>query len=122
MSSEERKQNDLNLKTGASSWFTTLPIKEEGYIWNKQSFGICYLADMAGDWNEFQVIVHVVIHLIYNTLSSVQKKGSWLYATTIFAMQQRTCLPKKLVYLQKCPCRTTTAGVEWWNAFREDCE
>ena len=38
MSSEERKQNDLNLETGASSWLTTLPIKEEGYILNKQSF------------------------------------------------------------------------------------
>ena len=37
MSSEERKQNDLNLKTGASYWLTILPIKE-GYILNKQSF------------------------------------------------------------------------------------
>ena len=35
MSSEERKQNDLNLETGASSWLTTLPIKEERYILNK---------------------------------------------------------------------------------------
>ena len=38
MSSEERKQNDLNLETGASSWLTTLPIKEGGYILNKQNF------------------------------------------------------------------------------------
>ena len=38
MSSEEIKQNDLNLKTGASSWLKTLPIKEEGYVLNKQSF------------------------------------------------------------------------------------
>ena len=38
MSSEERKQNDLNLETGTSSWLTALPIKEEGYILNKQSF------------------------------------------------------------------------------------
>ena len=30
MSSEERKQNDLNFKTSASSWRTTLPIKREG--------------------------------------------------------------------------------------------
>ena len=30
MSSEERKKNDLNLETGASSWLKTLPIKEEG--------------------------------------------------------------------------------------------
>ena len=40
MSSGERKQNDLNLETGASSWLTTLPIKEEGYILNKQSFWV----------------------------------------------------------------------------------
>ena len=38
MSSEERKQNDLNLETGASFRLTTLPIKEEGYNLNKQSF------------------------------------------------------------------------------------
>ena len=38
MSSEERKQNDLNLEIGAFSWLTTLPIKEEGYVLNKQSF------------------------------------------------------------------------------------
>ena len=30
---------------------------------------------MAGDRNEFQVIVDVVIYLIYNRLSSVQKEG-----------------------------------------------
>ena len=38
MSSKERKQNDLNLETGASSWLTTLPIKEEGHILSNQSF------------------------------------------------------------------------------------
>ena len=38
MSSEERKQNDLILETGTSSWLKTLPIKEERYILNKQSF------------------------------------------------------------------------------------
>ena len=38
MISEERKQNDLRLETCTSSWLTTLPIKEEGYILNKQSF------------------------------------------------------------------------------------
>ena len=38
MSSEEKKRNDLNLETGASSWLTTPPIKEEGYVLNKQSF------------------------------------------------------------------------------------
>ena len=38
MSSQESKQNDLNLKTATSSWLTTLPIKEEGYVLNKQRF------------------------------------------------------------------------------------
>ena len=38
MISEERKQNDLRLETCTSSWLTTLRIKEEGYILNKQSF------------------------------------------------------------------------------------
>ena len=44
MSSEERKQIDLNLETGAFSWLTTLPVKKEGHILNKQS-----LSDMIGD-------------------------------------------------------------------------
>ena len=35
MSLEERKQNDFNLETGASSRLTTLSIKEDGYILNK---------------------------------------------------------------------------------------
>ena len=35
---KKRKQNDVNLKTGASSWLTTLPIKEKGYTLNKQGF------------------------------------------------------------------------------------
>ena len=47
MISEERKQNDLNLKTGASSWLPFLPIKEEGYIVNKPM--IWSLSNMAGD-------------------------------------------------------------------------
>ena len=38
MSSEERNQIDSNVKTGASSWLTTLPFKQEGYILNNQSF------------------------------------------------------------------------------------
>ena len=37
-SSEERKQHDLSLETGVSSWLKTLPINEEGYIPNKQIF------------------------------------------------------------------------------------
>ena len=49
MSSKERKQNDLNLETGASSWLTTLPIKEEGHILSNRVSGICYLSDMVGD-------------------------------------------------------------------------
>ena len=39
MNSEERKQNDLSEETGASTWLTTLPVKEEGYILNKQFLG-----------------------------------------------------------------------------------
>ena len=38
MSSEERKQNDLNLQIGRSFWLTTLPIKEQEYVLNKQIF------------------------------------------------------------------------------------
>ena len=38
ISSEERKQKDLNLETDVSSWLTILPNKEEWYILNKQSF------------------------------------------------------------------------------------
>ena len=49
MSSEERKENDLNLETGEPSWLTTLPIKEAGYILNKQSFWICNPSNMDGD-------------------------------------------------------------------------
>ena len=49
MSSEERKENNLNLETGEPSWLTTLPIKEAGYILNKQSFWICYPSNMDGD-------------------------------------------------------------------------
>ena len=90
MSSEERKEKDINLETDASSWLTTLSIKEEGYILSNVS-GICYLSGMAGDWNEFQVIVHIIIHLSYNGFSSVQKEGLWLYTTTTFEIQQQTC-------------------------------
>ena len=49
MSSEERKENDLNLETAEPSWLTTLPIKEAGYILNKQSFWICNPSNMDGD-------------------------------------------------------------------------
>ena len=38
MSSEERKQSDLNLETRRTSWLTTLPIKEEVYVLSKQNF------------------------------------------------------------------------------------
>ena len=91
MSSEERKENDLNLETGEPSWLTTLAIKEAGYILNKQSFWICYPSSMDGDWNKFYVIVHVVIHLICNTLSSIHKESFWLYAMTNIRNKRRTC-------------------------------
>ena len=48
MNLEERKKKDLKLETGASSWLTTLLIKEEGYILNKQSF--CNLPSIRYGW------------------------------------------------------------------------
>ena len=38
MNEAQRRQNDLNLETGASSWLTTLLINDEGYVLNKQCF------------------------------------------------------------------------------------
>ena len=36
--SQKKKKRASNLETGASSWLTILPVKEEGYILNTQSF------------------------------------------------------------------------------------
>lgn len=38
MSKEETRLNDINQELGASSWLTTLPIKDEGFTLNKQEF------------------------------------------------------------------------------------
>ena len=38
LNEEQKRLNDLNVEQGASSWLTTLPIKEKGYILNKQLF------------------------------------------------------------------------------------
>ena len=38
MNSEQLHTNDLNQKTGASAWLTTLPLKQEGYPLTKQLF------------------------------------------------------------------------------------
>ena len=35
---EQIRLIDINQETGASSWLTTIPLKEEGYMFNKQSF------------------------------------------------------------------------------------
>ena len=32
LNGEQKRLNDLNVEQGASSWLTTLPIKEEGYV------------------------------------------------------------------------------------------
>ena len=38
MSDEQRRLNEINRQQGASTWLTTLPIKEEGYTINKNCF------------------------------------------------------------------------------------
>ena len=38
LNDEQKRLNDLNLKTSTSAWLTTLPIKDEGYVLNKQCF------------------------------------------------------------------------------------
>ena len=38
MNEHQRKLNEINQQNGASIWLTTLPIKTEGYVLNKQSF------------------------------------------------------------------------------------
>ena len=38
MSDEQRRLNEINRQQGASTWLTTLPIREEGYTINKNCF------------------------------------------------------------------------------------
>ena len=38
MNDEQNRLNEINRETGASTWLTTLPIKSEGYVLNKQCF------------------------------------------------------------------------------------
>ena len=38
MNDASLRRNDLNSELGASTWLTTLPLKEEGYCLNKQQF------------------------------------------------------------------------------------
>ena len=38
MSDEQGRLNEINRQQGASTWLTTLPIKEEGYTINKNCF------------------------------------------------------------------------------------
>ena len=74
MSSEERKQNDLNLETGASS-LTTLLIKEEGYILNKQSF--LDLPSIRYGWRLKRIPSHCACSNIFNLQHPLQcsKRG-----------------------------------------------
>ena len=75
MSSEERKQNDLNFETCASSWLTTLPIKEEGCSLNKQSF--CDLLSIRYGWRLKRIPSHCVCRNRFNLQNalSVRKVG-----------------------------------------------
>ena len=46
MTPQQQKLNDINQVAGGSTWLTTLPIKDEGYVLNKQ----CYW-DLRFGWN-----------------------------------------------------------------------
>ena len=70
MSLEERKQNELNLETGASSWLTNLPNKEEGYILNKQSFG--NLLSIRYGWRLKRIPSHCVCGNTFNVEHALQ--------------------------------------------------
>ena len=70
ISSEERKQNDLNLETGASSWPPTLPIKEEGYILNKQSFW--HLLSIRYGWKLKRIPSHCACGNTFNLQHALQ--------------------------------------------------
>ena len=75
MSLEERKQNDLNLETGASSRLTTLSIKEEGYILNKQSFW--NLLSIRYGWRLKRIPSHYACGITFNLQHALQcpKRG-----------------------------------------------
>ena len=38
LTTQQCRLNDINIEQGASTWLTTLPIKDEGYMLNKQEF------------------------------------------------------------------------------------
>ena len=70
MSSEERKQNDLNLETGASSRLITLPIKEEGYNLNKQS--LWDLLSIRYGWRLKRIPSHCACGNTFNSQQALQ--------------------------------------------------
>ena len=77
MSSEERKQNDLNLETGASSSLTTLLIKEQGYILNKQSF--LDLQSIRYGWRLKRIPRHCAFSNTFNLQHPIQcSKGGFV--------------------------------------------
>ena len=91
MSSEEREQNDRILETGTSFWFTTLPIKEEESILNKQSFWD--LQPIRYGWRLKRIPSNCACGNTFNLQHALRcpKGGLGLYVTTIFEIQQRTC-------------------------------
>ena len=74
MSSEERKQNDLNLETSATSWLTIIPIKGEGHILNKQTFW-----DLLSIWRLKLIPSHCACGNIFNLQHLLQcPKGGFV--------------------------------------------
>ena len=120
ISSEKRKQNDvnLNLGTGASSWLTTFLIKEEWYILNKQSFW----ALLSVRYN--RRLKRVPNHCARGNTFNLQHALRHLKVGLVILRHNYSKYYSELVNwsLQSCPCRNTIAAVEWWNIFQEDCE
>ena len=70
-------ENDLNLETGASSWLTTLLIKEEGYKLKKQSFW--NLLSIKYGWRLKRIPSHCACGNIFNLQHALQcPKGEFV--------------------------------------------
>ena len=69
-----KKLNDFNQEDGASSWLTTLPIKDEGYVTTKQIyFFIYYELDTVGRCLAYQKTVNAEHHSISNRHHHVRR-------------------------------------------------
>ena len=66
MIDKQIRLNDLNQETGASTWLTTLPLKEEGYTLTKNCSGTSSEYVMDGSCLESLKHVTVVLSLICN--------------------------------------------------------